>query len=117
MALDNGGAAPNYATVDAVGKGATGMGHGEVELPLSGDAGRFDARGTEDDFTQAGNLFHLMPKAERQNLFDNLAGPLSQVDVDILVRQLGHFDKADAAYGAGVRATLKARGCNVGEAM
>ena len=41
-------------------------------------------------------------------VFDNLAGPLSQVSNEILERQLGHFDQADPAYGAGVRAALKA---------
>jgi len=113
MALANGGAARNYQRLDSVGAGATGMGHGEPELPLDGNAGRFDFRGQEDDYTQAGNLFRLMTGQERQNLCDNLAGPLSQVDEDILQRQLGHFDQADPAYGRGVRASLKALGRNV----
>ena len=82
-------------------------------LALSGGAGRYDGRGKEDDYTQAGNLFRLLPEQEKQNLFDNIAGPLSQVSDEIIQRQLGHFDKADAAYGAGVRAALKARGRNV----
>jgi catalase len=113
MAIANGGAAPNYATVDAVGQGATGMGHGEPELPLSGNAGRFDFRGQEDDYTQPGNLFRLMNDQERQNLCANLAGPLSQVTDAILERQLAQFDKADPAYGRGVRAALKRLGRNV----
>jgi catalase len=54
-----------------------------------------------------------MDAQARQNLCDNLAGPLSQVDEDILQRQLRHFDLADPAYGAGVRASLKAHGRNV----
>ena len=113
MAIANGGTARNYHTLDAVGRGATGMGHGERELAIEGNAGRFDFRGREDDFTQAGNLFRLMTAQERQNLCDNLAGPLSQVDAEILERQLGHFDKADPAYGRGVRTSLKALGRNV----
>lgn len=113
MAIANGGAARNYATVDSVGRGALGMGHGEPELPIRGDAGRYDFRGMEDDYTQAGNLFRLMSPAARQNLCDNLAGPLSGVDEDILQRQLRQFDKADRAYGRGVRASLKALGRNV----
>ena len=110
MALANGGAAPNYATIDAAGRGASGMGHGEPELPLSGGAGRFDERGQDDDYTQPGNLFRLMTAEEKQNLCDNLAGPLSQVDEDILQRQLRQFDQADPHYGRGVRAALEARG-------
>ena len=113
MAIANGGAARNYQRLNSVGAGATGMGHGERELALDGDAGRFDFRGREDDYTQAGNLFRLMPQQERQALCDNLAGALSQVDEDILQRQLGHFDRADHAYGSGVRAALKALGRNV----
>jgi catalase len=113
MAINNGGAAPNYATVDAVGKGGTGMGHGEQELPLEGDAGRFDFRGQEDDYTQPGNLFRLMSLEEKQNLCDNLAGPLSQVTDDILARQLRQFDQADPGYGRGVRASLERLGRNV----
>ena len=113
MAIANGGASPNYATIDAAGRGATGMGHGEPELPLSGNAGRFDYRGQEDDFTQPGNLFRLMTAQERLNLCENLAGPLSQVTDEIMERQLRQFDQADPAYGRGVRAALKARGRNV----
>ncbi|WP_308410635.1 catalase-related domain-containing protein, partial [Janthinobacterium sp. AD80] len=79
-------------------------------LALDGGAARYDGRGVEDDFTQAGNLFRLMSEQAKQNLFDNLAGPLSQVRPETLQRQLGHFDQADAAYGAGVRAALAARG-------
>jgi len=110
MAFHNGGNAPNYATVDAVGRGATGMGHGEQELPLTGNAGRFDFRGQEDDYTQPGNLFRLMTDEEKQKLCDNLAGPLSQVTDEILARQLAQFDQADPAYGRGVRASLERLG-------
>ncbi|MGF6274582.1 catalase [Massilia sp. UYP11] len=113
MAIANGGAAHNYHRLSSVGAGATGMGHGERELALEGDAGRFDFRGREDDYTQAGNLFRLMDAQARQNLCDNLAGPLSQVDEAILQRQLRHFDLADPDYGNGVRASLKALGRNV----
>ncbi|HEV7856851.1 MAG TPA: catalase, partial [Herminiimonas sp.] len=110
MAINNGGSEQNYHTVEAGGTNPSGMGHGEPGLALHGDAGRYDGRGKEDDFTQAGNLFRLLPAQEKQNLCNNIAGPLSQVSAEIIQRQLGHFDKADAAYGAGVRAALKARG-------
>jgi catalase len=110
MAIANGGAAQNYQPVDASGSNPQGLGNGEPALPLQGAAARYDARGTEDDYTQAGDLFRLMPADEQQNLFNNLAGPLSQVSAEIIARQLGHFDQADPAYGAGVRAALQARG-------
>lgn len=114
MAIANGGAAQNYATVEAVGTKPSGLGFGDPGWALSGNTGRYDGRGTEDDFTQAGNLFRILPPAERQNLFNNLAGPLSHVSDEIRERQLAHFDKADPAYGSGVRVALglklKARG-------
>ena len=108
MAIANGGAAQNYANVNAAGTAPSGFGHGDAGWVLSGVAARFDARGAEDDFSQAGNLFRILPSAEQQNLFNNLAGPLSQVSAEIQNRQLAHFDKADPAYGAGVRAALSA---------
>src|SRR5471030_1451305 len=110
MAIHNGGAAQNYANVAASGSAPQGLGNGEPTLDLHGGAARYDGRGQEDDYTQAGNLFRLLTPQGKQNLFDNLAGPLSQVRAETLQRQLGHFDKADPAYGAGVRAALKARG-------
>jgi catalase len=109
MAIDNGGAAQNYETVAAAGTKPNGFGHGDPGWALEGSAGRYDGRGQEDDFTQAGNLFRLMTAQQKQNLFDNIAGPLSQTSDEIQQRQLGHFDKADPAYGAGVRAALAAR--------
>ncbi|MEY4561766.1 MAG: hypothetical protein RLZZ618_1043 [Pseudomonadota bacterium] len=109
MAISNGGSAPNYETVNAAGTQPSGLGHGDAGWALNGVAGRYDERGSSDDFTQAGNLFRILSALEQQKLFDNLAGPLSTVPDDILQRQLGHFDKADPAYGAGVRAALKAR--------
>ena len=113
MALGYGGAEQNYAATEAGGSHPQGMGHGEPGLTLHGAAGRYDGRGKEDDFTQAGNLFRLLPAQEQQHLFDNLAAPLSQVSDEIVLRQLSLFDQADAAYGAGVRAALKARGRNI----
>ena len=110
MAIANGGAARNYATINARGRGAMGMGHGEAGLPLEGEAGRFDFRGEEDDYTQPGNLFRLMTPAERQELCDNLAGALVQCDEDIVQRQLRQFDQADPDYGRGVRASMAALG-------
>jgi catalase len=118
MAVDNGGAAQNYETVAASGSSPSGsspsgFGHGDAGWPLHGVAGRYDERGVSDDFTQAGNLYRLLPPQEKRNLVENIAGSLSQVNAEIQQRQLQHFMRADADYGAGVRAALKARGANV----
>ncbi len=45
----------------------------------------------------------LLAGDERQNRIDNVASRTQEV----LGRQLAHFDRADPAYGAGVRAALK----------
>ncbi|MBV7535617.1 catalase [Duganella sp. sic0402] len=113
MAGANGGAAQNYDPVQAGGSNPHGMGHGEPALALDSAAGRYDGRGKEDDYTQAGDLFRLMPADEQQNLFNNIAGPLSQVSTEIIARQLAHFDQADPAYGVGVRAALRAKGVSI----
>jgi catalase len=106
---NNGGGTPNYHAVDAAGVAAQGFGHGDPGWAIDGVAGRHDPRVGDDDFTQAGNLFRLLPAAEKQNLFDNIAGAMSGVPPEIQARQLAHFEHADAAYGAGVRAALAAR--------
>ena len=106
MTIHNPGAAQHYGTVIAKGTHPHGLGHGEPPMNLNGPAARYDGRAQEDDFTQAGNLFRLLSASEKQILFDNIAGPLSTVPQEIEDRQLGHFEKADPAYAAGVRAAI-----------
>ncbi len=79
----------------------------EPPLKISGDADRWNHREGNDDYTQAGNLFRLMPAAEQQRLFQNIAEAMEGVPQEIIDRQLVHFNKADPAYGAGVSAALK----------
>lgn len=78
----------------------------EPPLRISGDAARYNHRDGNDDYTQAGNLFRLLPEGEKARLFQNIAGSMRGVPQAIIDRQLAHFDKADPAYGAGVRAAL-----------
>ncbi|HSV44248.1 MAG TPA: catalase [Ramlibacter sp.] len=106
MAIHNGGAAPNYAPVNAAGSDAAGFGHGDAGWPVEGTAGRYDARGTEDDFTQAGNLYRLMPADAQERLTTHIANAMRGVAAQIQARQLAHFDRADPAYGAAVRRKL-----------
>ena len=47
-----------------------------------------------------------MSPAQQQALFNNIAEAMQGVPQEIIDRQLAHFDKADPAYGAGVRASL-----------
>jgi catalase len=109
MAIDNGApGAPNYATVAARGTAPSGFGHGDPGWALDGRAGRYDERGSSDDYTQAGNLYRLLPAAEQDRLTSNIAAARRDVPAAIQDRQLGHFAQADPAYGAAVAAKLAA---------
>jgi len=79
----------------------------EPPLKISGDADRYDHRQGNDDYTQAGNLYRLLPEAERANLHNAIAKAMQGVPRDIIERQLKHFAKADPNYAEGVRKALK----------
>ncbi len=78
----------------------------EPPLKILGDADRYDHRQGNDDYTQAGNLFRLLPSDEQDRLMDAIAGAMQGVPEEIVRRQIGHFEKADPAYGAGVARRL-----------
>lgn len=79
----------------------------EPPLRISGDADRYDHREGNDDYSQAGALFRLFNDEQRQRLFQNIAAAMAGVPLEIVERQLGHFEKADPAYAAGVRQALR----------
>ena len=101
----NGGGAVNYEPNSFAGP-AEDARFKEPPLAISGDADRYDHRAGNDDYTQAGNLFRLMTPKQRELLFANIARATGGVPEDIVRRQIGHFAKADAAYGAGVARRL-----------
>ncbi len=74
----------------------------EPPLKISGDAGRYDHREGNDDYTQPGNLFRLMNEEQKARLMDNIAAAMQGVPKEIVKRQIAHFHQADPAYGAGV---------------
>ncbi len=106
MAVETFAGQPNYAAVETPQPGNGGFGHGDKGWAVEGIAGRYDGRVNDDPYTQAGNLYRLLPAQEKQNLVDNIAGAIASVSPEILQRQLAHFDLADADYGDGVRAAL-----------
>jgi catalase len=81
----------------------------EPPLRISGDADRYDSRTAADDFTQPGNLYRLLPTAEKARLFRNLAAAMQGVPDFIVKRQVEHFTKADPSYGEGVAQALAGR--------
>lgn len=78
----------------------------EPALKVSGDADRYDHREGNDDYTQAGDLFRLMPPEAQQRLFSNIGRSMAGVPQEIQMRQICHFFRADPAYGAGVAKAL-----------
>ena len=74
----------------------------EPAVQISGDADRYDHRDGNDDFTQAGDLFRIMPKDEQNRLMDTIAGAMAGVPSSITDRQIEYFMKADVEYGVGI---------------
>lgn len=103
---DNGGGSVHYEP-NSRGGPAEDRRFKEPPLKISGDADRYDHREGNDDYTQAGNLYRLLPADERQRLHEAIAGAMQGVPSEIIERQLKHFEKADPAYAVGVRAALK----------
>jgi catalase len=83
----------------------------EPPLKVSGDADRYNHRDGNDDYKQPGDLFRLMTPEQQGRLMDNIVEAMTGVPVEIVIRQIGHFAKADPAYGAGV-----AKRCGLGAA-
>jgi catalase len=108
MAIANGGASANYDPVRSGMPAAGGFGHGDAGWQLEGTAGRYDTRATDDHYSQAGKLFRLLSEEGKRNLIENIAGALIGADAATQDRQIGHFLKADPAYGQGVADAIRA---------
>ncbi len=80
--------------------------HKEPPLPVSGAADRYNHRAGNDDYGQPGALFRLMSADQKRQLFDNIAAAMQGVPQAIQLCQIGHFTKADPAYGQGVAERL-----------
>ncbi|MBB3997079.1 catalase KatA [Aureimonas pseudogalii] len=75
----------------------------EPPLRIHGDADRYNHRIGNDDYGQVRDLFNLFDEGEKKRLFANIAAAMSGIPEEIADRQLAHFDKVHADYGAGVR--------------
>jgi catalase len=71
----------------------------EPPLRINGDAGIYNHRDGNEDYSQAGDMYRLMNADQKAQLIGNLAGALKTVPRYIQVRQIGHFFKADPDYG------------------
>ena len=101
----NFGGAVNYEP-NSMGGAVEDSRHLEPPLKVSGDADRYNHRVGNDDYTQPGNLFRLMNKDQKEQLFSNIAEAMDGVPERIKVRQLVHFYKADPNYACGVAGKL-----------
>ena len=78
----------------------------EPPLSLDGAADHWNHREDTDYYSQAGNLFRLMSKAQQQVLFENTARATGDAPEEIKIRHIGNCMKADKAYGQGVADAL-----------
>lgn len=97
----NYGGAPNYEPNSFSGP-AQNPAYSEPPFPVDGDGARYSHREGNDDYTQAGDLFRLMPDDAKARLIENIVGAMQGVPTYIQERQIAHFYKADPAYGAGI---------------
>jgi catalase len=109
----NGGGAPVYQPNSFDGP-TDNAAYAEPPLRIDGDADRYNHRDGNDDYIQAGDLYRLMDDGARTRLIDNIVGAMQGVPRDIQVRQIGHFMKADPAYGEGVARGLGIDPADVG---
>ena len=86
--------------------------HKEPPLEIDGAADHWNHREDKDYYSQAGNLFRIMSKAQQQVLFENTARAMGDAPKPIKTRHIGNCLKADAAYGQGV---AKALGIDISE--
>lgn len=86
------------------------------DFEISGMAARYDHREGNDDYTQVGNLFRLLTPDHQQRLIGNIVDSMQTVPHDIQVRQVGHFYRADPAYGEGVARGLDLELSEIAEA-
>ena len=101
----NSGGAVNYEP-NSFGGPVQDSSYREPPLPISGAADHYDHREGNDDYSQPGALFRLMSKEQQATLMDNVVASMGGVPEFILLRQIGHFLKADPAYGRGVAERL-----------
>jgi catalase len=99
----NFGAAPNYEPNSFHGP-AENPAYREPARMIAGTVDRHNHRLDfgHDDYTQAGNLFRLLKPDEQKRLIANIVGSMKSVPKAIQERQIGHFLKADPAYGRGI---------------
>lgn len=71
----------------------------EPPLRISGDADRYNSHKGNDDYSQAGALYRLLPEEEKDRMTSIIASTMKQVPKDIVKKNIEHFSKCDPDYG------------------
>ena len=75
----------------------------EPPMKFSGTIDHHNHRDDDNDyFTQAGDLFRLMPKEEQNILFENTIRAMGDAPMEIKFKHIKHCYMADKAYGEGL---------------
>ena len=102
----NGGSGPNYEPNSLNGPAQVGSAAAPHPANYSGNIERAVVPLTDDDFVQAGNLYRILSPADKANLVSNIANHLKNAKKQFQQRQLAHFKRADAEYGARIEALV-----------
>jgi catalase len=95
----NGGGGPNYYP-NSMGGPEPDASAAEPPFEVSGMAARQPYRHPNDDFVQAGDLYHkVMTDEDREHLVGNIVAHLGNAQQRIQLRQTALFYKADPDYG------------------
>ena len=106
---NNQGSGVNFYPNDRTGEGAPApLPHvAEPPMPIIGEAWikGFDSQ-QEDNFTQAGNLYRLMPDEQKNQLTRNIGEGLAHATKSVQERMLNQFAAADVDYAARVKKAI-----------
>eukprot|EP01096_Ripella_sp_DP13-Kostka_P003107 TRINITY_DN1444_c0_g1_i1.p1 TRINITY_DN1444_c0_g1~~TRINITY_DN1444_c0_g1_i1.p1 ORF type:complete len:501 (+),score=224.37 TRINITY_DN1444_c0_g1_i1:41-1504(+) len=96
----NGGSAPNYEPNSFGGPVQAGPAAALSPFQVEGEVRRHAPSHPNDDYVQAGNLYrNVLTADERSRLVANLVGHLRGARIDLQIRQVRIFLRADREYG------------------
>jgi catalase len=78
----------------------------EPPLALEGDAYNYDHRIDKNYYTQPGDLYRLVPEAEKVRIASNVAAAMDGVPEAIVIRAIARFYQADERCGTDIAANL-----------
>jgi catalase len=102
----NGGTSPSYYEPNSLGGATESTEDKPAPFEVSGmaDSVSYDH---DDHYTQPGDLYRLLSEDERTRLVANIVGAMSPVEnVEIKLRQIGHWYKADPEFGSRIAGGL-----------